>query len=144
MAIVKAPLKTDAAGKCTRWRVCTLLLVLALGVSEAAQVDDGRWTDVTVTNLAVCVAKSCGPKGWLVVGLSATAGRSPPACSKDNRDTVAVDVSTAAGEFAAQLLRHSIETGSKLTIVGTGTCDLNSEVETLGFISERVNAERPN
>jgi hypothetical protein len=144
MTILRAPLKSDAAVKRTRWCVCVFLLFLALGTSEAADAGSGgNWIDVTVTSIAVCTSKTCPPKGSVIIGLSAMATGTPPPCSGGYRDHIIIDVSTAAGAFAAQLFQHSAETGSKLMVTGTGTCDLDSRFETLGVVSELI-ATAPN
>lgn len=138
MAIIKPASKKYAAGTCPGLCVFVSLLFAALGVGQAADAGGGgsRWIEVTVTSIAVCT--SCAPKGSVIVGLSAAGGGSPPSCSSSYRDRVIVDVSTAAGAFAAQLFQHSAETGARLMVVGTGTCDFDSRFETLSVVSELI------
>jgi hypothetical protein len=143
MAIVKAPLKTDTAGKCSRWSASALLLFLPLEVSQAADVSAGKWIDVTVTSMLVCTSKVCPPEGRVVVTVSAVAGGSPPSCSSGHREQVVLDVSTAASKLAVALLQQSAVMGSQLVINGTGTCDLDPGIETLGIFSTETFTPRP-
>ena len=118
--------------------VSALLLPLLLSASVAAMnPGGGTWANVTVTGLTACTAARCPPHGWVTVQLSANATSNPPACSSDNRNSVAIDTSEGkGGAFAAAIAQSSMMLGSTISIIGTGNCSVDAVIETAGTVSE--------
>lgn len=96
----------------------------------------GSWTNVTVVSVTVCTSEGCPPVGWVTVGLSAGAGGTPPTCSSGERGYVTINVTTAAGQLAANQMLSALQSGRPIgSILGTGACSVNPQIETLAAIS---------
>ena len=120
------------------------ILFLALSSSEAIiNPAGGKWTKVSVVAVTACTAARCPPHGWLTVQLSAAATGTPPDCSRDYRDWVAIDTSEGAGGGSPAVMLHSaLMLGTTFTITGTGTCGVDAVIETLGTITESTPRNR--
>lgn len=121
-----------------------LLPFLSLSVSQAANPNPagGTWTNVTVVGMTACTAERCPPKGWIVVEVSANATGTPPTCAHDNPRSVAIDMQTAAGGFAAAILQSATLIGTPITIAGTGTCGVDAAIESLAKVTESTSRNR--
>lgn len=122
----------------------TLVLPLSLSVSQAANPTPtgGIWTNVTVVAVTACTAERCPPKGWIVIEVSANATGSPPTCAHDNLRSVAIDMQTATGAFAAGIIQTATLTGMSITIAGTGTCGVDAAIESLAKVTELTSRSR--
>jgi hypothetical protein len=121
-----------------------LLPLLSLSVSQAANPNPagGTWTNVTVVGMTACTAARCPPQGWIVVEVSANAAGSPPACARDNPRSIAIDVETKAGAFAAAILQSAALSGMPITIVGAGTCGVDAAIESVAKVTELTSRNR--
>jgi hypothetical protein len=113
--------------------IVAALLATSTALNAATPVG-GTWSNVIVASVTVCTAARCPPKGWVTVQLSTAATGNPPQCSADNRNAVAVDLSTVAGAMAAGMLQTASLAGMSVTMTGAGKCDVDSAIETLATV----------
>ena len=58
----------------------------------------------------------------------------PPACGAPNGNRWAIDASTVAGQGAIAILLNAYNRGKKVYVMGTGSCSIWGDTETIMFI----------
>jgi hypothetical protein len=116
-------------------RALLLPFVLLALSSTAAPPAGSTWKDVKVADITVYPAGGSAGKGFVMVTFSSN-GMSTPGCSSGYPKNVVIDISTAAGAFAAAVLQSARLLGTTLTVAGTGTCEVSSGMETLAYVHE--------
>lgn len=118
-----------------RFRVLfALLLPMSLWATEPSH-PAGTWLGVKVLEVKACTPEGCPPKGRVIVKLSAGATGSPPSCSSSYRNWVAINIGEAGGAFAASLMQAARLTGMSISVEGTGSCSLASDIETAATVA---------
>jgi hypothetical protein len=103
--------------------------------SEAAYAG-GTWSGVTVSAIKLCISEGCPPKDSVIIRLSAGATGTPPSCSSSYRNYIVIDTTTELGKFAAGIMQSARLLGTDITVVGTGSCSVDSAAETLASVTE--------
>lgn len=110
-----------------------LIFSLALALSAPAFAA-GQWTSVTITHIQPFTSQYSSP-GFIQVQFSANSTGSP-SCASGFKAYAAVDVSTSSGAYAAAVLQSAFLSGTTVSVTGTGTCAIDSGVETLAYLTE--------
>lgn len=96
----------------------------------------GAWTNVTVTHVYPLTTNYLSPNGGVEVALSGSSVGGP-SCSSANKAFLVIDISTAAGRFAAAAFQSAFLSGATLpSIGGAGNCNLMSGIESLSYVQE--------
>lgn len=111
--------------------ILSLVAALSLlGAAVPALATVGAWSNVTVTT----IEPYPGSGNIVIVWFSANSTGSPCATQKG---AAIVDMSTAAGAFAAAVAQSARLSSTTLSVVnGTGNCNLLTGYETLGVLEE--------
>jgi hypothetical protein len=110
-----------------------LLLSVSLWLSEAAYAG-GTWSAVTVVGIKPCYSGYCGANGFVEVNLSAEVSEGA-LCGATNPAWAVIDISNSSGNAIYTLLLQSRLLGGRtLYVYGTGTCTINSTMETIGVV----------
>ncbi len=120
-------------------KLFNLAPALLLCVSSVAAPDQPHGgsssKDVKISDITAHTTGGTGEKGYLVVTFSSN-GTGTPDCAKGYPRDLVIDMSTAAGAFAAALAQAGLLTGSAVTVTGTGACSVIPTAETLASIHE--------
>jgi hypothetical protein len=115
-----------------------LVLALLLSMSSvAAPPPGGSWKDVKISDITVHADGGSAGKGYIVVTFSSN-GTGTASCASGYPRSLVVDLSFAAGAFAASVAQASFLTGSAVTVTGTGACSVIPTAETLASIREEA------
>lgn len=103
----------------------------------------GSWTGVTVSQIESCTPAaggSCATNGYVQVQLSANSTTPAGCVDASHKNWVVIDVTSAAGAYAAALFQSIKLSGTTVNITGTGSCTINGVVgvtETLAAVFEQ-------
>lgn len=111
---------------------CALLLSL-LSLSSATAYAGATFTNVTIAKVAVYTSGGPASKGYLVVTFSMPGTGTPP-CANGWPQNLAIDLSTAGGTMAAQMVQQAYLSGAVVTAIGTDDCNVLSTSATMGSI----------
>ena len=117
------------------------LVVLSLS-STAAPPAGSTWKDAKITDMMTYTAGGPGGKGYVVVTFSANGAGNPPSCASGYPRSVAIDLSTAGGAFAASQLKMALMAGQPITVTGTGSCSVIPTTETVASLEETAAMNR--
>ena len=96
----------------------------------------GQWTAVTVAHVWGCGTQNCTNQ-QMQVQFSAASTTTQNGCVASSYHTWAVvDLSTAEGAFTASLLQSAFMLQSTITVYGTNTCTIVSNMENVAWVQE--------
>jgi len=113
------------------------LLSSMLAASELAY-GGGSWPSVTVIHLVPCSSEDtaiCSTNGMVQVEFSAN-GTGGPSCGSGFKGWAAINITTSSGQALYAAILMARVAGLTITATGTGTCDVDTAMETLGYINE--------
>lgn len=114
----------------------SLALLLSLS-SAAAYAGGGTFSDAKIISITTYTSEGAPPKGYVVVTFSGN-GIGGPSCATSYPKNLVIDVSAQSGNSAAATALMALMTGQPVTAAGTGTCSLNSSMETMASIQNSI------
>lgn len=110
--------------------VALSLFLMAAPVCASSTSEYGKVTGVYATASGALLFST-----QLFEGGGAPARDTPPACGSGLPNRWAIDASTPAGQTAVTTLLWALDNRRQVLVIGTGTCSIWSDTETVAMIS---------